>query len=1723
MSELEALKKKRAVLKSKITRTETFASSFQTTDNVNQLKVRKTYLEQAYQEYDEIQTEIELVDASAETDRLDTETKYFEALTMMETKIAMMTPSPSTTGSTTTSQANSNSQCSNHNQTIKLNLPTLNLKSFTGSYKEWLSFENSFKSIIDDENNQLNDCQRFQYLKSYLSGEAARAIESLTVSAENYKVAWDILTKRFCNKRLIVQDHIIAITKAPHIVRMSHTSLRNLLNTIYSNVAALKQLDIQIDTWHALIVTIITDKLDDKLSKEWQATLTTDLPTYNQTIEFLEKKCQLLESLNSLHPKSISDQYQTKGNAPERRNVISHVTTNKQQCTFCKSNAHTITQCNDFSKLNPDERNTQARNFKLCLNCLRGNHFVNDCQSKFKCRKCQQKHHTLLHKEKQTASDETPVPIETLSAHSIKSKSSIILLSTAIVLVQDGHQKFHKCRALLDAGSMNSYLTSSFCKKLGMRKKNVNLTVGGIGQISTNIEHLVEITLKSQYNDFTAQLSCFVLNKITENLPLAAINVPLSNLPDGLQLADPKFLKPAPVDLLIGADLFWTLLCTGRKEIRCDDRSKLSLQNTHLGFIAGGPLDIVNKHNRNSCTVSLTSFNTQLENQLQKFFEIEQCSNPSEQKPLSNEEILCEQQFSQTTIRQADGKFIIKLPFKTNPPDLKTNRDNAVRAFNKLERNLNKNANLKRDYIQFMREYQSLGHMEEVPYHQLNSSECTYLPHHAVLKDSTTTKLRVVFNASFRTGEEKSLNDNLMAGPTIQPELFVILMRFRTYKYVLNGDITKMYRMIQIHPPHADYQRILWRENIEDPLKTFRLTTLTYGTKPASFIATRCLKELALQNSTKYPEAAKIIQQDFYMDDLLTGADSIEKLIILRDQINEILAQGGFILRKWAANHPSLIPNTHEPNLNVSLDKDIYTKTLGLFWNPSIDSLSYRVKPLSIPERLTKREILSKTAQVFDPLGLVSPVIVKAKILLQQCWSLKIGWDDVLPKNICNSWFQIVHELGHLNNIQIPRNVIQVKPKQIQLHGFGDASQSAYGAAIYLRVTDNSDNHQIHLLCSKSRVAPLRVVSLPRLELCAALLLARLFNTVLKTINVKIDQQFLWTDSTIVLAWISCASSSLQTFVGNRVSEIQSLTDTKNWRHIRSEQNPADVVSRGAFPEELKTNIIWWNGPEWLSHDINIWPVSYVNLNPMELPERKSINLVTQQSSKQELPIFTKFSNYKKFERVVAWILRFIKNCRKSDEKLISKHLTCTELKNSMAVIMRQIQRNAFRNEFRCLEQGKSIDKGSRLLCLSVFFDKNDKLIRVGGRLQNSSLKYDIKHPIVLPNNHHVVKTLIKYVHIEQLHSGVEGTLVALRQNFWIISSRSIIRKVLHECLKCFRVNPVTVYPIMGNLPKSRVEPARPFLTSGVDYAGPIYIKECRGRSKRKVKAYICIFVCFSTKAVHLELVSDLSSVVFLNALKRFISRRGHVYHLYSDNGTNFVGARKDLEQLANFLKSDSFQHVSDNLANQGIAWHFIPPRSPHMGGLWEINVKSVKTHLKRTIGETVMSYEELYTLLTRIEAILNSRPLSPVSNDPNDFSFLTPGHFLIGEPLNAMDERDLTTTKVNRLSQWQRIEQLRQHFWHRWQKEYLLQHVNRSKQLRGSRERPMSNKVIDKSKIGSMVILVEDNTPPLQWKLGRILEVHPGNDGVVRVVSVKTNNGIFKRAVRKVCMLPID
>jgi hypothetical protein len=433
-----------------------------------------------------------------------------------------------------------------------------------------------------------------------------------------------------------------------------------------------------------------------------------------------------------------------------------------------------------------------------------------------------------------------------------------------------------------------------------------------------------------------------------------------------------------------------------------------------------------------------------------------------------------------------------------------------------------------------------------------------------------------------------------------------------------------------------------------------------------------------------------------------------------------------------------------------------------------------------------------------------------------------------------------------LNQLEIPRQTTSNQnPIGFELHGFCDASERAYGACIYIRSLNTATPHQTRLHCAKSRMAPLKTITLARLDLCGALLLSKLIASLRQSLNLPIAKTYCWTDSQILLSWLAAEPATWKTFVANRVSEIQVLTKNCVWSYVNTKDNPADVISRGCSPSELIDSPLWWHGPS-----LNF-------ANDQELPEQRRVVAVAITSEKMLPPDFlTQFSSLRKLQRVLSYCLRFAENCRKP----ITKHtspLKVSELERSILIILKNVQHQAFSTEIKELEGGRQVSKKSRLISLNPFLDDSG-LIRVGGRLRNSGAHSDVKHPIVLPKCK-ITELIIQSEHISLLHAGPQATLASLRQRYWPISGSSVVRRIIHNCLKCFRANPTTSSQLMGDLPKDRVQPARPFLSSGVDFGGPVYLKEGRGRGKRTVKGYIALFVCFATKALHLELVGGIS------------------------------------------------------------------------------------------------------------------------------------------------------------------------------------------------------------------------------------------------------------------------
>lgn len=432
-----------------------------------------------------------------------------------------------------------------------------------------------------------------------------------------------------------------------------------------------------------------------------------------------------------------------------------------------------------------------------------------------------------------------------------------------------------------------------------------------------------------------------------------------------------------------------------------------------------------------------------------------------------------------------------------------------------------------------------------------------------------------------------------------------------------------------------------------------------------------------------------------------------------------------------------------------------------------------------------------------------------------------------------------------------------------------------------------------------------------------------------------------------------------------------------------------------------------------------------------------------------------------------------------------------------MLIIIKRVQSIHFKTDLLLIKNKTPPSKALRKL--NPFLDSNN-ILRVGGRLSHSKLSYAKKYPILLPSNSRFTTLLISEIHNTFLHTGVQATYFLLCQKFWILSAKRVIKKIIFQCHTCWKTNPKPCQPAMGNLPEFRVTEIKPFCKVAVDFGGPFTITMGKLRGSKTTKSYVCLFVCCATKALHLELASDLSTESFLAAFRRFMARRGRCTDIYSDCGTNFVGADKYFKQI-----------FSDIASTEAIKWHFNPPSAPHFGGLWEAGIKSVKTHLLRVVGNQLLTYEELSTVLIQIEAVLNSRPLTPISTDPNDLSPLTPGHFLTLEPLTALPDPDITQININRLTRWQLLQKLHRDFWKRWQQEYLHTLQQRSKWH--TTTFPVT--------VGTMVLIKNELSAPLHWPLGRIIELHPGADGIVRVATVKTAKGIFKRPLVKLCPLP--
>jgi hypothetical protein len=848
-----------------------------------------------------------------------------------------------------------------------------------------------------------------------------------------------------------------------------------------------------------------------------------------------------------------------------------------------------------------------------------------------------------------------------------------------------------------------------------------------------------------------------------------------------------------------------------------------------------------------------------------------------------------------------DRHFELPLPFKGKFCVLPYNKIVAERRLAGLEKRMSRDEKFKQDYSAFMKDMIQKGYAEPVPVEELNGREgrVWYLPHHGVYHP-TKKKIRVVFDCSAEHKGE-TLNKHLLQGPDFMNNLTGILCRFRKEIVAITCDIEGMFLQVKVDPEYRDYLRFLWYDEDKNPIE-YRMTVHLFGATSSPGCSNHTLKETAKRFEWKYGrKASEFIENEFYVDDGLTSVIGVTDAIQLVKDSKNLCAEGGFNLQKFISSHVEVIESIPLEDRakgvkNLNFEEHLPVEpALGVHWNVNEDTFQYKVELKDKPD--TRRGILSNVASIFDPLGLVAPVILKGKQILQELCKGQIDWDREIPCDIHEKWKKWKNDVLGLRNLQIPRCFKANLSKNIvkkELHYFSDASDDGYGQCTYLRLIDVDGNVQTSLVIAKSRVTPLKLMTIPRLELNAACVSVRIAEVLRRELKYEDIEEYFWTDSKVVLGYIFNEVKRFKTFVANRVAQIRRKTSTNQWHYISTKDNPADIASRGSSATQLLNLDLWWHGPTFLkSAEVPSEEKFEVAEVKADDPEVRSLRTVAYTQDCYLLEKIRDISSWSKAVRITAYCLKF-KDVLQGQR---TAALMVEDIRKAERLIIKMVQKESFPEE---IEAMKIADDGmaevkisSPLNELDPFIDE-EGVLRVGGRLRRSQLRKELKHPIILPKEHHITKLLIQHFHQRVEHQGRGMTINEIRSNgFWILGCRSVVGHIIQKCVTCRKLRARLQIQKMADLPEDRLEPQPPFTYCGVDLFAPFTVKEGR----KELKRYGVLFTCLASRAVHIEVANALTTDSFINALRRFISIRGQIRILRCDQGTNFVGAKNEFSE----------------------------------------------------------------------------------------------------------------------------------------------------------------------------------------------------------------------------------
>jgi len=1275
---------------------------------------------------------------------------------------------------------------------------------------------------------------------------------------------------------------------------------------------------------------------------------------------------------------------------------------------------------------------------------------------------------------------------------------------------------------LWDPGSTLSFITFSLASELGLEGHPIELEICTVGGSVTKISSKKYYVSVFDSNGEDVRIEVLGIEQISTEIEFIDIDA-MRKLFISEEGAKAERPGAGTVDLLIGFS------CAAYHPVKVEGVGHLLLMKNRFGHIIAGTHPGIKETARKLVKHAVV---LHVEAQMEEFHSIEslgvrcnpkcggcrcgKCQTGGKDMTLVEEKEY-ELIKSGLVFNQITGRWLANYPWIIDPRNLSNNRQFALAILKSTEKRMNRNQLYAETYQKQIKDMLDRKVARKVTEQELREYKgpVFYIAHHDVLSpQSASTPMRVVFNSSARTRGGMSLNDCLAKGPCLLNQLLGILLRFRQERFAFIGDIKKMFHSIDIPTQDQMTHLFLWRdmEMANDP-STYAMTAVNMGDRPASAIAQTALRMTAEEAEDVYPEASKIVLSNSYMDDIPASTPSEESGMKVMRDIEKMVGEKGFKMKNWmfSGQKSKKDKSLDQAAVQALLKKDIeneLSKVLGMEWETEEDVIQFRLSNIENGSETTKRSCLSTICRFFDPVGLLAPVTVSAKIILRKVWACrpKIDWDDKLTTELQREWNSFKENLLQVRSLRFNRSIRPMDAESPVLVLFSDASKDAYSAVAYVRWKTPS-GFESTILTAKSRIAPLRIVDIVRLELCAAVLNARLYTFIAHELkDIRFERVYHIVDSEIVRAMINKDSYGFRTFAANRIGEIQDSTEKHNWYWVEGSLNIADVATRplDTTAVDLGLNGEWQNGPEFLRQPVDEWPTkSETSISTLPEIKRTFVGAVSKvvSSSIASRIDFDRFSNLTRLLRATAWIEKMQQKYKTDKPTENSHRLVPSDILHAENTLVKYVQE----------EMHFDVKKGKYKKLVPTF---EDGVIVVGGRAERWLCStWNREKFILLPAKHQFSWLVAEKAHIESGHLAVESTIARIRSKYWIIGVRRMVRSIIGRCKLCKLRFKKLESQRMSPLPIERIKPSPAFQNTGLDYFGPFEVK---GEVQKRVrgKCYGILFVCDSSRAVHADIVQNYTTEAFLQALRRFACIRGWPRNIHSDNGTQLVGAATDLKKAIQGLDWKELQlygHASET------TWTFCPADAPWQNGSTEALVKSIKRALNVVMGDKVCSYAEFQTVVYEAAQLVNQRPIGRNPLTPNDGTYLCPNDLLLGRSTNKVPQGPF----AERSSSKQRIcfiQEIVSSFWKRWSREVFPNLVIEPKWHTERRN----------VKINDVVMIQDSNVVRGEWKLGIVVDILKSKDGRVRNVEVRYKNGTtdvkVRRAVQRlIVIVPAD